>query len=41
MDLGWILAGFWEVLGGQLGGKNGFWRVFFDAFFEVDVGIDF
>ena len=35
------VQGFWEVLGGQLGGKNCFLRVFFDVFFEVDVGIDF
>ena len=33
--------GFWEVLGTQLGGENRFLRVFFDVFFEVDVGIDF
>ena len=33
--------GFWEVLGGQLGGENRFLRIFFDVFFEVDVGIDF
>ena len=33
--------GFWEVWGGQLGVENRFLRVFFDIFFEVDVGIDF
>ena len=33
--------GFWEVWGGQLGGENRFLRVFFDVFFQVDVGIDF
>ena len=33
--------GFWEVWGGQLGGENRFLKVFFDVFFEVDVGIDF
>ena len=33
--------GFWEVWGGQLGVENRFLRVFFDVFFEVDVGIDF
>ena len=32
--------GFWEVLGGQLGGENRFLKVFFDVFFEVDIGID-
>ena len=32
---------FWEVLGSQLGVENRFLRVFFDVFFEVDVGIDF
>ena len=40
----WInrfMDGFREVLGGQLGGENRFLRVFFDVFFEVDVGIDF
>ena len=36
-----VLGGFWEVLGGQLGGENRFLRIFFDVFFEVDVGIDF
>ena len=35
------MDGFWEVLGGQLGGENRLLRVFFDVFFEVDVGIDF
>ena len=35
------MDGFREVLGGQLGGENRFLRVFFDVFFEVDVGIDF
>ena len=30
-----------EVWGGQLGGENRFLRVFFDVFFEVDVGADF
>ena len=33
--------GFWEVWGSQLGVDNRFLRVFFDVFFEVDVGIDF
>ena len=33
--------GFWGVRGGQLGVENRFLRVFFDIFFEVDVGIDF
>ena len=33
--------GFWEVWGSQLGMENRFLRVFFDIFFEVDVGIDF
>ena len=35
------MDGFREVLGGQLGGENRFLRIFFDVFFEVDVGIDF
>ena len=39
--LGVYFQGFWEVWGGQLGGENRFLRVFFDVFFEVDVGIDF
>ena len=39
--LGVHFQGFWEVWGGQLGGENRFLRVFFDVFFEVDVGIDF
>ena len=39
--LGAHFQGFWEVWGGQLGGENRFLRVFFDVFFEVDVGIDF
>ena len=33
--------GFWEAWGGELGMENRFLRVFFDIFFEVDVGIDF
>ena len=39
--LGVHFQGFWEVWGGQLGGENRFLRVFFDVFFEVDVGIVF
>jgi hypothetical protein len=39
--LGVYFQGFWEVWGGQLGGENRFLRIFFDVFFEVDVGIDF
>ena len=39
--LGVYFQGFWEVWGGQFGGDNRFLRVFFDVFFEVDVGIDF
>ena len=35
------MDGFREVWGGQLGGENRFLKVFFDVFFEVDVGIDF
>ena len=38
---GAYFQGFWEVWGGQLGVENRFLRVFFDIFFEVDVGIDF
>ena len=33
--------GFGEVWGNQLGVENRFLRVFFDIFFEIDVGIDF
>ena len=36
-----VFGGFWEVLGSQLGGENRFLKIFFDVFFEVDVGIDF
>ena len=39
--LGVHFQGFWEVLEGQVGMANRFLRVFFDVFFEVDVGIDF
>ena len=39
--LGVHFQGFCEVWGGQLGGVNRFLKVFFDVFFEVDVGIDF
>ena len=39
--LGVYFQGFWEVWGGQLGEENRFLRIFFDVFFEVDVGIDF
>ena len=39
--LGAHFQGFGEVWGGQLGMENRFLRVFFDIFFEVDVGIDF
>ena len=36
-----VFDGFWEVWGSQLGGENRFLKVFFDVFFEVDVGINF
>ena len=39
--LGIYFQGFWEVWGSQLGEENRFLRIFFDVFFEVDVGIDF